>query len=265
MFEFLVAGPFKPIISLLPFIVVFVVAAAIYRLFLPQIKGWLGERAINMRIKRFLDSTDYHLIPDVTLSTPDGTTQIDHIVVSRFGVFVIETKNYKGWIYGGERDSKWTQVIFRRKHRFQNPLHQNYKHTKTLSSQTGIQHDHFKSIVVFVGNSTFKNAMPDNVVDTRSLINYIQSFQAPIYDEQQVTDIVALIHEKAGVVTRQQKRQHVKNLHLNKQPVDAEGKAPVCPNCGKTMLLRTNRQTNNQFWGCPSYPKCRGMKKCVEK
>ena len=79
--------------------------------FLPKLKGRLGEASINFWAKRLLDQTVYHLIPDVTLPTPNGTTQIDHVIVSRYGIFVIETKTYKGWIYGGERDAKWTQVI----------------------------------------------------------------------------------------------------------------------------------------------------------
>lgn len=64
----------------------------------------------------------------------------------RYGIFVIETKNYKGWIYGSERDRQWTQVIYKRKERFQNPLRQNCRHTKVLSELTGIPHNLFKLV-----------------------------------------------------------------------------------------------------------------------
>ena len=64
----------------------------------------------------------------VTLRRNDGTTQIDHILISRYGVYVIETKNYKGWIFANPGHSMWTQVIFKRKFRFRNPIHQNFGH-----------------------------------------------------------------------------------------------------------------------------------------
>ncbi len=59
-------------------------------------------------------------------------TQLDHVVVSRFGVFVIETKNYRGWIFGSEKQPQWTQQIYRQKNRFQNPLHQNASSAKNV-------------------------------------------------------------------------------------------------------------------------------------
>jgi hypothetical protein len=79
-------------------------------------------------------------INNVTIPTPNGTTQIDHVIVSRYGVFVVETKNMDGWVFGDERNSHWTQSIFGKKYKFQNPLHQNYRHTKALSEFLGIDH-----------------------------------------------------------------------------------------------------------------------------
>ncbi len=66
----------------------------------PWFKGVAGEFLVNTAARLFLPEDEYHLIKDVTLPTREGTTQIDHIVVSRYGVFVIETKNMKGWIFG---------------------------------------------------------------------------------------------------------------------------------------------------------------------
>ncbi|MEX1201582.1 MAG: nuclease-related domain-containing protein [Methylophaga sp.] len=97
-------------------------------------KGISGEFIINVFARWKLDRNVYHLIKNVTLPTEDGTTQIDHIIVSVFGVFVVETKNLRGWIYGSPKQNMWTQKIYRNTYRFQNPLHQNYKHTKTLQT-----------------------------------------------------------------------------------------------------------------------------------
>lgn len=213
------------------------ILATAFRVFvLPKLKGRLGEARIDFWAKRLLDHGVYHLISNVTLPTPDGTTQIDHAIVSRYGVFVIETKTYKGWIYGGERDAQWTQVIYRRKERFQNPLRQNYKHTKTLSDLTGIPHEYFKSLVVFVGDSKFKTEMPANVVHIRDFVRHIKGHQTSIIKDEQVPEIAAVIQEWAGTVSDEQRQQHVRNLRQNRRPVEAEAVAPACPRCGETMV-----------------------------
>lgn len=192
-------------------------AGALFKLFLlPKLKGRVGEASINFLAKRFLDRDVYHLIPDVTLPSGDGTTQIDHVIVSRYGIFVIETKMYKGWIYGGEKDAQWTQVIYKRKERFQNPLRQNYKHTKTLSDLTGIPHDYFKSIVVFVGDSTFKTHMPSNVLPIGRFVQHIKSHQNEIIKDEQVPQVAEVIREWADTVTADEKRHHVRNLRARK-------------------------------------------------
>lgn len=227
---------------------------------LPWLKGRLGEASINFRIKRLLDQTVYHLITNVMLPTPGGTTQIDHVIVSRYGVFVIETKTYKGWIYGNEREAQWTQAIYRRKERFQNPLRQNYKHTKTLSELTDIPESYFKSLVVFVGECTFKTAMPANVVYVRDFVKYIKSHQTPIIKDEQVSEITKVIQEWADTVSDEQKACHVKNLRQNKAPVATSAATPICPRCGEAMVLRTSRKDGSQFWGCSAYPKCKGTK-----
>jgi restriction system protein len=250
--------------QILPILILFgllsILIAAFKAFLLPSLKGRLGEASINFWVKRLLDQTAYHLIPNVTLPTPDGTTQIDHIIVSRYGIFVIETKTYKGWIYGNERDPQWTQVIYRRKERFQNPLRQNYKHTKTLSDLTGLPHGYFKSMVVFVGDSKFKTEMPTNVVHIRDFIRHIKSHETPIIKDEQVAEIAEVIQQWAGTVSDEQRRQHVKNLRRNKQAVHVDAGSPACPRCGAAMVLRTSRKDGSQFWGCPKYPACRGTR-----
>ncbi len=240
-----------------------ILGAVFKALVLPRLKGRLGEASINFLANRLLNPNVYHLIPDVTLATPDGTTQIDHVIVSRYGIFVIETKNYKGWIYGGEGDAKWTQVIYKRKERFQNPLRQNYKHTKTLSDLTGIPHDCFNSVVVFVGDSRFKTEMPANVVHIRDFVRHIKTYQAPIIQDNQVPEIVEVIREWGAAVNDEQKRQHVKNLRRNHRPVSLDAESPACPRCGETMVFRTSRKDGSRFWGCPGYPECRGTRKAA--
>lgn len=91
-----------------------VLAAGIYRMFRPAIKGFLGEKSVAA-VLAGLDKKKYLVLHNILLQAGAKTTQIDHIVVSNYGVFVIETKNYKGWILGNEKDENWTRVIYRRR------------------------------------------------------------------------------------------------------------------------------------------------------
>ena len=147
----------------------------------PWFKGHVGEWIVHLSARLLLPSNRYASFRNVTLPTPDGTTQIDHIFVSQFGVFVVETKNMKGWIFGSERQAQWTQKIYRQSYRFQNPLRQNYKHVRALAAALGISADCVHSVVVFVGDSTFKTTMPPNVTAGIGFVRYIRSFSTSVF------------------------------------------------------------------------------------
>ena len=85
------------------------ILSVLYFLKSPWFKGFAGEMRVHISTKIHLNKDKYYVLRNVTLPTADGTTQIDHIIVSEYGVFVIETKNMKGWIFGGVRQKMWTQ------------------------------------------------------------------------------------------------------------------------------------------------------------
>ena len=220
-------------------------------------KGLFGEWQVNLLIRLYLDKNDYHLIKSVTLPTEDGTTQIDHIIISKFGIFVVETKNMKGWIFGSEHQNLWTQQIFQQKSIFQNPIHQNYKHVKTLESCLNTSSDNIFSVIVFVGDSTFKTKMPDNVRFARGGIEYIKSKTDIVYNVQEITYFIEQI--EGGKLQRSYKtnRQHVKYVN---GIVKKKFETKACSKCGADMVLRKankGKNAGNQFWGCRSFPKCR--------
>ncbi|MEG0318175.1 MAG: nuclease-related domain-containing protein [Comamonas sp.] len=75
----------------------------------PRFKGWWGERKVQQWLARDLNPQHYHCVHNITLRLADGnTTQIDHVVVSPYGLFVLETKHMQGWIFGSEKQKKWT-------------------------------------------------------------------------------------------------------------------------------------------------------------
>ena len=229
------------------------------------IKGAMGEFTVKIGAALALSSSVYRRYHNVTLPTPDGTTQIDHVFVSVFGVFVLETKNMGGWIFGSERNREWTQVFpGGRKYKLQNPLRQNYRHVRALEEALtgiGLPKGAVKSVVVFVGDAELKTEMPVNVAagfgDAR---RYIRSFRTRILSERQVSDICMAIETEQLQPSWGTNRQHVRNLRQRK-----DGSVPrLCPRCGRTMVLRTAKRgpgAGDQFWGCKGFPSCRMVQK----
>lgn len=249
-------------------------------------KGMVGEWFINLCIRLFLDKREYRLLKDVTLPTPQGSTQIDHVIVSRFGLFVIETKNMKGWIFGNPTQKSWTQQIYRRKHSFQNPLHQNHLHMMTLKSLLGLSDNQLHSVIFFIGDCTFKTPMPQNVMN-RGLIRYVKGITTPVLAESEVAHVVDTIQQGRLAANWQTHRQHVAQLktrhadpsanHVStREPVrqsvanppsqsvsPPDNPPPICPRCGNPMVLRTAGRGDNKgkpFWGCREFPTCRGTR-----
>lgn len=223
----------------------------------PFAKGIFGEFLVNLAVNLILDKKKYHLLKNVTLPTEDGTTQIDHMIVSQYGIFVIETKNMKGWIFGGEHQKTWTQKIYKHSSKFQNPLHQNYKHTKTIESLLNIEKSKIFSVITFVGESTFKTKMPANVTHGGRFISFIKSKRNKVFSENEVQKIVLMIENGQLSKTRKTNKEHVQHV---KKIVKAKKNKNSCPKCGSELILRVAKQgqhKGNEFYGCSNYPKCR--------
>ena len=200
---------------LTPILILFVFAVIAAILKSPRFKGWVGESLVSSKAGARLPAGEYRAFDNVTL--PDGgTTQIDHLYVSRYGVFVVETKNMAGWIFGDENQAQWTQTIYRRKSRFQNPIRQNYKHIKVLEALLGIPASKLHTVIVFTGDSTFKTPMPPYVCTLANFTDYILSFRRPVLSDAEVSDIRRKI-EKARLAdsgaTRGAHIERLRNRH----------------------------------------------------
>lgn len=254
----------QQVLSVFWYLIPIAILAALFKS--PWFKGLLGEFIINVISRFLLPKETYHLFKNVTLPTENemgqstGTTQIDHIIVSRYGVFVVETKNMKGWIFGQAHQKQWTQTIYKHKNRFQNPLHQNHKHVKTLEACLDIPLETIHSVVVFVGGATFKTAMPNNVIFARGYAGYIKSKQRVLLTEEQVDDITNTLETERLQPSRQTHRAHVQNLTEAKNRLYTDNN---CPKCGGGMIRRIAKKGDSAgkpFWGCSSYPSCKGTR-----
>ncbi len=218
-------------------------------------KGWLGEKQTQFGMWAKLDGGDYRRFHDILFPTFNGTTQIDHMLISRYGIFVIETKNINGWIFGNERAKQWTQSLYGKKYKFQNPIHQNYRHTKAIAQFLDIDHDQVHSVIFFIGDDvSLKTELPSNVM-TSGLSRYIKSFERRVFSETDITDFVCKIERlKERNVSG---REHISNLK------NRYSSSTTCPKCGKSLIKRTARKgdhAGNQFLGCSGFPGCRYTK-----
>jgi restriction system protein len=160
----------------------------------PRVKGAIGEWGVKYALNTRLNQKKYHCLHNVLI--PDGRgglTQIDHVVISSFGLFVIETKNYSGWIFGSERDARWTVTYrSRRKESFQNPIRQNWCHIQAMETLLKLPPGNCHSIVIFTGKAVLKKGPIPGVLQS-GLTRHIKSFRAPALDAPAAAELAATL------------------------------------------------------------------------
>lgn len=172
-----------------------------------------GEALLSRVVLSNFAPPDYHLMNHITLQVPDGTTQVDHILVSRFGVFVIETKDYKGWLFAHESQAKWTQVLFHWKFRFQNPIVQNRRHVMAVQRLLDfLPPEAVKSAVVFTGDAEFKTDLPRGVFRIPEFIGFVRGQAEEVMSLNRVQFCVGRLETERLAVTRQTDIEHIENV-----------------------------------------------------
>ena len=255
------------IVFLLLAVVAFVVFGAFRNT--TEHKGKEGELRVHNILTQLPE--EYTLFDDVVLKTTNGTTQIDHVVVSRYGAFAIETKNYRGEIYGNDDRQEWTQVIvtdvtymkkwyktytYVTKNHFYNPVKQSISHAnairKALNDWPNLK---VVPIVVFAGEAVLKNVNTQHhVIYVEQLLATIQSYNVPCLSE---ADLICVVNNLSMKNIREQvdNRTHASNVYAAKRNVDNQIASGICPQCGGTLVYRNGRY--GSFYGCSNYPRCR--------
>ena len=177
-------------------------------------KGDVGEQIVKVAVLNKLDAAQYRHFSNLIIPAPNGTTQIDNIVVSPFGVFVIEAKYFQGWIFGGAKQEKWTHTLSRfEKYAFPNPIRQNYGHIKALAQLLRQPESRFHSVIVFAHrNCQLKTELPANVCLQHNFIEYIQGFTKNIVDDAALARIHAVLQQPEWQATEDKKAAHVERL-----------------------------------------------------
>ena len=225
----------------------------------PSVRGRIGESKVSSVLRSL--PPEYLVINDVTIPDQDAalhdnhTTQIDHIVVSPYGIFVIETKNYTGWIFGAEEAKKWKETFkTKRGLFFYNPIKQNWGHTYALAEHLQLRIGVFKPIVVFSDDCQLHIDAKTPVVYISQLKDCIMSYAQELIPRQDI----ALIYNRICNLNLDGKtveNQHIRSIgdrFIEREATIQQGK---CPRCGGALKLRNGKY--GAFYGCSNYPKCR--------
>ncbi|QCK16237.1 NERD domain-containing protein [Mangrovivirga cuniculi] len=219
---------------------------------MPQIIGSIGEGKVARKLKK-LNKKEYIVFNDIYLEFDGRTTQIDHLIISVYGVFVIETKNYSGWIHGSEKSEYWHQTKYKAKWKLWNPIKQNLAHVyflKKLLSEFGRLN--YIPVVVFAGNAILKNVHSDTpVIYVEELRSFIKDYFIAYYSE---SDILAMANKVEASITKN-KKGHRKHVKKNLEEKNYKAWAKICPKCGNDLVLRNGKY--GQFYGCSNFPACK--------
>lgn len=238
------------------FFLAVILALTVFR---AKFKGDIGELSVAYMLKD-LDKEKYRVIHDIKLKNMGGstsTTQIDHIVISTYGIFVIETKAYKGKIYGKEKSQTWTQYLSNQKNNFMNPIFQNYAHIRAIESilEDSYPEMTYHSIIAFSGEANI-----DSIEVTKAKVCKIRYVSEAIKDlsteevigKEDIGRIIEIIDKNKFYQTD---FAHTREIKKVKRENEEKIKQKICPKCGGNLIEREGKY--GKFMGCSNFPKCR--------
>lgn len=216
----------------------------------PEARGEMGERTVIKALGNDVEGRHY-LINDLIIADGDQTSQLDHVYINENGIWVIETKNYSGMIYGKEQNESWKQVLAygHEKHSFYNPVKQNNTHIYRLGKLLNPPIK-LHGIVVFASlDADLSNVSARGICYAHMLPRYVAQKTGVTLTAEQIIHYKNCIQElkDKNVVSL---REHVENINKMQSGL----KNDICPRCGG--LLKTFNGQNGQFKGCSNYPKC---------
>ena len=230
------------------FIIIVLIVIGVLFLRSPKGRGMIGEYQVRRALGNNVEGLKY-VINDVIIVNNGKSSQIDHIVILRTGIFVIETKNYSGSIYGSETSRNWTQVLAygKVKNKFYNPIMQNKSHIYALSELLG-RKNIFKSVIVFPKAKLHLN-VGTPVVNIRLLRKELTSYNKAILTSQEIENFynVIMYYKETPPVTN---KEHVASIKEMKQKIEDN----ICPRCNSKLILRAGVQ--GRLYSCSNYPTC---------
>lgn len=237
-------------------LVALIILCILLEVFYPKFRGYMGEFWVRKELEK-LPKDEYILLNDIMIQDENGTHQIDHIVLSNYGLFVIEMKNYYGRIKGEEFNHKWCQYLGRNRYYFYNPIHQNYGHIESLSNLLNIDRNFFVSIICFSNQARLN-------IKSKSIVTQVDFVKTEILRFSQKSNHFDIGHMKDiilshNIIDKKQRREHVAKIYEKKHKNLSLEENMICPKCHGTLVERKGKYGN--FIGCSNFPNCRYIKK----
>ncbi|MBM6817948.1 NERD domain-containing protein [Clostridium saudiense] len=218
-----------------------------------KVKGYVGEKLVAKKLSK-LNKRKYKIINNLLLKTLKGTAQIDHIVISQYGIFVIETKNYKGIITGNEYDDNWNQILFNNKEVLRNPIKQNNGHIKALKDVIpALRYKKINSIILFTKRSNLKVNTETTVIYYNKVNKVIKRSRKKEFTKEEVDYIYKKLNE-LNIDCFKQRVVHVKNVKRNIKEAEKKLRKNKCPRCGGKLKKKKGKY--GKFKRCKNYPEC---------
>lgn len=200
--------------------------------------------------------SEYYVLSDVWFAGNGRSTQIDHIVVSPYGVFVIETKGHKGWIVGGEYSEYWKRYIHGYVKEFYNPILQNNAHVRFLSYLlSGMSELNFIPVVVFNDEAQIRVLTQEyNVVNCQFLLTVIRQYETVVMSEDLKNRVIDQLNRNRKTGTEIE-RLHITYVKEKVKISEVNMQNGICPRCRGYIIEREGPY--GSFYGCSNYPDCR--------
>lgn len=222
-------------------------------------KGQFGEYATEFALTNDNIEGYSKTLHNIYLNNNGKTTEIDVILIHVKGLFVFESKNYSGWIFGSLDQQKWTQCLYNKeKYHFYNPINQNKTHCKALSEFIQVPFDSVTSYIIFSNRCELKRVPDDtHICKIVRRVNLLKKLRKEleqrevIYTKEQVDDIYVKLQSQTNV-SDATKEKHIADI---KERIEGT----VCPFCGGELILRNGKY--GKFYGCSNYPKCKYTRK----
>lgn len=179
-------------------------------------KGVQGEYAIYKTLHNM--QTGGHILANLYVPYKGATTEIDVLLVHKTGVYVIESKNYSGKVYGYEDTKNWAQYLGGKKFSFYNPIKQNQTHMNVLAAN-GLPKEHMESLIVFGAQTTLqkvtvsKTAPPIITVnDLPRRCKKLMKKRKTLYTDQEVTNLANNLFNRYALASESTKKQHIERI-----------------------------------------------------
>lgn len=241
---------------ILIFLLVIIPIVVARRFFTPYTslsKGNYGEKCVAGILAQ-LPTEEYKIFNDIYIQYNNMSVQIDHLVISKYGVFVIETKNYSGTIYGYENADKWTQYVGNEKYLFKNPIKQNKFHTLAVKNALRIAESAVVPIVVFTLKSELKCQTSTIVVYLHQLLGVIHS-KKDIKFRNESIDVLINNLNNSTIAHENIEEKHVEDINKRKEEYNECVANMICPRCKGKLVERQGKY--GKFIGCSNYPYCK--------